>query len=115
MLLWGFFCLFAIILYTVLNVFVLFKVILCCQSILFRLWESLGLELVPELCSLLIGDVTHHEDAVRSAAADALSSAVSEYTDQSATVLEQLTELYQKKLYVRVSILFINFLNHGYH
>nr|XP_019949232.1 PREDICTED: eIF-2-alpha kinase activator GCN1 [Paralichthys olivaceus] len=64
-----------------------------------RLLESLALELAPELCSLLIGDVTHHEEAVRSAAADALSSAVSEYRDQSATVLGQLTELYQKKLY----------------
>ncbi|XP_060926868.1 stalled ribosome sensor GCN1 [Limanda limanda] len=64
-----------------------------------KLLESLALELVPELCCLLIGDVTHHEEAVRSAAADALSSAVSEYKDQSATVLGQLTELYQKKLY----------------
>nr|XP_043881729.1 eIF-2-alpha kinase activator GCN1 [Solea senegalensis] len=64
-----------------------------------KLWESLGLELVPELCSLLIGDVTHHEEAVRSAAADALSHAASEYRDQCATVLSQLTELYQKKLY----------------
>ncbi|XP_018524768.1 eIF-2-alpha kinase activator GCN1 [Lates calcarifer] len=64
-----------------------------------KLWESLGLELVPELCSLLIGDVTHHEEAVRSAAAEALSSAVSEYRDQSATVLGQLTELYHQKLY----------------
>eukprot|EP00064_Thunnus_orientalis_P015204 superscaffoldBa00002775_g15254 len=64
-----------------------------------KLWESLGLELVPDLCSLLIGDVTHHEEAVRSAAAEALSSAVSQYRDQSATVLGQLTELYHQKLY----------------
>uniref|UniRef100_A0A672G9N7 GCN1 activator of EIF2AK4 n=1 Tax=Salarias fasciatus TaxID=181472 RepID=A0A672G9N7_SALFA len=64
-----------------------------------KLWESLGLELVPELCSLLIGDVTHHEEAIRSAAAEALSSAVSQYKDQSATVLSQLTELYHQKLY----------------
>ncbi|KAM7392001.1 hypothetical protein PAMP_022644 [Pampus punctatissimus] len=64
-----------------------------------KLCESLGLELVPELCSLLIGDVTHHEEAVRSAAAEALSSAVSQYRDQSATVLGQLTELYHQKLY----------------
>uniref|UniRef100_A0A8D3CE50 GCN1 activator of EIF2AK4 n=1 Tax=Scophthalmus maximus TaxID=52904 RepID=A0A8D3CE50_SCOMX len=64
-----------------------------------KLWESLGLELVPELCPLLIGDVTHHEEAVRTAVAEALSRAVSEYRDQSATVLGQLTELYQKKLY----------------
>ncbi|XP_072770375.1 stalled ribosome sensor GCN1-like [Nerophis lumbriciformis] len=64
-----------------------------------KLWESLDLELVPELCSLLISDITHHEEAVRSAAAEALSSAVSQYTDQSAPVLGQLTELYHQKLY----------------
>ncbi|KAE8291635.1 eIF-2-alpha kinase activator GCN1 [Larimichthys crocea] len=64
-----------------------------------KLWESLDLELVPELCSLLIGDVTHHEEVVRSAGAEALSSAVSQYRDQSATVLGQLTELYHQKLY----------------
>uniref|UniRef100_UPI0037E8FE79 stalled ribosome sensor GCN1 n=1 Tax=Semicossyphus pulcher TaxID=241346 RepID=UPI0037E8FE79 len=64
-----------------------------------KLWESLDLELVPEICSLLIGDVTHHEEAVRSAAAEALSNAVSQYRDQSATVLGQLTELYHQKLY----------------
>ncbi|KAL2092754.1 hypothetical protein ACEWY4_012552 [Coilia grayii] len=64
-----------------------------------KLWECLCLELVPELCSLLIDDVTHHEEAVRSAGAEALSSAVSQYCDQSAAVLGQLTELYQQKLY----------------
>jgi len=67
----------------------------------FRLWDSLGLELVPELCSLLIGDVTYHEEAVRTASADALSSAVSQYKGQSGPVLGKLTELYHKKLYVR--------------
>lgn len=50
---------------------------------------------------MLIGDVTHHEEAIRSAGAEALSSAVSQYKDQSATVLGQLTELYHQKLYVR--------------
>ncbi|XP_061672508.1 stalled ribosome sensor GCN1 [Syngnathoides biaculeatus] len=64
-----------------------------------KLWQSLDLELVPELCSLLIGDITHHEEAVRCAAAEALSSAVSQYRDQSAPVLGQLTELYHQKLY----------------
>ncbi|XP_033829216.1 eIF-2-alpha kinase activator GCN1 [Periophthalmus magnuspinnatus] len=69
------------------------------RSLAEKLWESLGLELVPELCALLIGDVTHHEEVVRLAAAEALSSAISQYKDQSATVLSQLTELYQQKLY----------------
>lgn len=69
--------------------------------LLLRLWESLDLELVPDLCPLLIGDVTHHQEAIRSASAEALSSAVSQYQDQSAPVLGQLTELYHQKLYVR--------------
>ncbi|KAI1900715.1 hypothetical protein AGOR_G00052750 [Albula goreensis] len=64
-----------------------------------KLWESLCLELVPDLCSLLIGDVTHHEEAVRTAGAEALSSAVSQYRDQAPAVLAQLTELYHQKLY----------------
>ncbi|XP_050973844.1 eIF-2-alpha kinase activator GCN1 [Labeo rohita] len=64
-----------------------------------KLWQALFLDLVPELCSLLIQDVIHHEEAVRSASAEALSSAVSQYREQSATVLTQLTELYHQKLY----------------
>uniref|UniRef100_A0A8C2BGT6 GCN1 activator of EIF2AK4 n=1 Tax=Cyprinus carpio TaxID=7962 RepID=A0A8C2BGT6_CYPCA len=64
-----------------------------------KLWQALCLDLVPELCSLLIEDVIHHEEAVRSAGAEALSSAVSQYRDQSATVLTKLTELYHQKLY----------------
>ncbi|XP_035236035.1 eIF-2-alpha kinase activator GCN1 [Anguilla anguilla] len=64
-----------------------------------KLWESLCLELVPELCALLIGDVTHHEEAVRSAGAEALSSAVSQYRGQAPAALGQLTQLYHQKLY----------------
>uniref|UniRef100_A0A3P9ANS1 TOG domain-containing protein n=1 Tax=Esox lucius TaxID=8010 RepID=A0A3P9ANS1_ESOLU len=64
-----------------------------------RLWDALCLELVPELCCLLIGDVTHHEEAVRSAGAEALSSAINQYRDQAPTVLGQLNELYHEKLY----------------
>ncbi|XP_034077743.1 eIF-2-alpha kinase activator GCN1 [Gymnodraco acuticeps] len=70
-----------------------------CRALSEKLWESLGLELVPDLCSLLIGDVTHHEEAVRSAAAEALSSAVSKYRDQAPAVLGLLTQLYHEKLY----------------
>uniref|UniRef100_A0A672LCH7 GCN1 activator of EIF2AK4 n=1 Tax=Sinocyclocheilus grahami TaxID=75366 RepID=A0A672LCH7_SINGR len=54
-----------------------------------KLCQALCLDLVPELCSLLIEDVIHHEEAVRSAGAEALSSAVSQYREQSATVLTQ--------------------------
>ncbi|KAJ4944183.1 hypothetical protein JOQ06_012728, partial [Pogonophryne albipinna] len=70
-----------------------------CRALSEKLWESLGLELVPDLCSLLIVDVTHHEEAVRSAAAEALSSAVSTYRDQAPAVLGLLTQLYHEKLY----------------
>ncbi|XP_066545283.1 stalled ribosome sensor GCN1 isoform X2 [Amia ocellicauda] len=64
-----------------------------------RLWQSLCLEVVPELCTLLIGDVTQAEGAVRAAGADALSSAVSQYRDRAPAVMGQLVELYQEKLY----------------
>ncbi|XP_030646777.1 eIF-2-alpha kinase activator GCN1 [Chanos chanos] len=64
-----------------------------------KLSQALCLELVPELCPLLIADVTHHEEVVRTAGAEALSSAVSQYRDQAPSVLAQLTELYHQKLY----------------
>ncbi|XP_018587208.2 LOW QUALITY PROTEIN: eIF-2-alpha kinase activator GCN1 [Scleropages formosus] len=64
-----------------------------------KLWQSLCLELVPELCALLIDDVTHHEGAVRAAGAEALSNAVSCYREQAPAVLARLTELYHQKLY----------------
>nr|XP_055023389.1 eIF-2-alpha kinase activator GCN1 [Misgurnus anguillicaudatus] len=64
-----------------------------------KLWQALCLELVSDLCPMLIEDVIHHEEVVRSAGAEALSSAVSQYQDQSATVLSQLIELYHQKLF----------------
>nr|XP_033809981.1 eIF-2-alpha kinase activator GCN1 isoform X2 [Geotrypetes seraphini] len=64
-----------------------------------RLWESMALELQPELCSMLLKDITYHEEAVRQAAAKALSSAVMQYRDQAADIMSRLTETYQEKLY----------------
>ncbi|XP_075070961.1 stalled ribosome sensor GCN1 [Mixophyes fleayi] len=64
-----------------------------------RFWESLGLELQPDLCSLLIKDVIYHEEAVRHAGAEALSHAVSEYRNQATEVMKKLVELYHEKLY----------------
>ncbi|CAH2295310.1 eIF-2-alpha kinase activator GCN1 [Pelobates cultripes] len=64
-----------------------------------RFWESMGLELQPELCSLLIDDVIYHEEAVRQAGAEALSHAVEEYCDQATEVMKKLIELYHEKLY----------------
>lgn len=60
----------------------------------------MGLELQPDLCSLLIKDVIYHEEAVRQAGAEALSKAVAQYQNQAAEVMNKLTEIYQEKLYV---------------
>ncbi|XP_053558036.1 eIF-2-alpha kinase activator GCN1 [Bombina bombina] len=64
-----------------------------------RFWEAMGLELQPDLCSLLINDVIYHEEAVRQAGAEALSHAVAEYCDQATPVMNKLIELYHEKLY----------------
>ncbi|XP_077317570.1 stalled ribosome sensor GCN1 [Lithobates pipiens] len=62
-------------------------------------WDSLDLKLQPDLCSLLIKDVIHHEEAMRQAGAEALSHAVAEYRNQATEVLKKLVELYHEKLY----------------
>ncbi|KAK1328698.1 hypothetical protein QTO34_012273 [Cnephaeus nilssonii] len=64
-----------------------------------RLWSSMGLDLQPDLCSLLIDDVIYHEAAVRQAGAEALSQAVARYQRQAAEVMGRLMEIYQEKLY----------------
>ncbi|EMP24440.1 Translational activator GCN1 [Chelonia mydas] len=63
------------------------------------LWESMGLELQPDLCSLLIKDIIYYEEAVRQAGAEALSKAVEQYRNQAAEVMSKLMEIYQEKLY----------------
>uniref|UniRef100_A0A2R8ZUA1 Stalled ribosome sensor GCN1 n=1 Tax=Pan paniscus TaxID=9597 RepID=A0A2R8ZUA1_PANPA len=64
-----------------------------------RLWSMMGLDLQPDLCSLLIDDVIYHEAAVRQAGAEALSQAVARYQRQAAEVMGRLMEIYQEKLY----------------
>uniref|UniRef100_A0A8C3WWR0 Stalled ribosome sensor GCN1 n=1 Tax=Catagonus wagneri TaxID=51154 RepID=A0A8C3WWR0_9CETA len=64
-----------------------------------RLWSIMGLDLQPDLCSLLIDDVIYHEAAVRQAGAEALSQAVARYQRQAAEVMGRLMEIYQEKLY----------------
>ncbi|ETE58940.1 Translational activator GCN1, partial [Ophiophagus hannah] len=48
-----------------------------------RLWVSMALELQPDICSILIQDVIHHEQAVRQAGAEALSKGVEQYRSQT--------------------------------
>ncbi|XP_061459241.1 stalled ribosome sensor GCN1 [Rhineura floridana] len=64
-----------------------------------RLWESMGLELQADICSVLIKDVIHHEEAVRQAGAEALSKSVERYRSQTRDVMTKLMEIYQQKLY----------------
>ncbi|EHH66764.1 hypothetical protein EGM_03816 [Macaca fascicularis] len=64
-----------------------------------RLWLMMGLDLQPDLCSLLIDDEIYHEAAVRQAGAEALSQAVARYQRQAAEVMGRLMEIYQEKLY----------------
>ncbi|XP_047618728.1 eIF-2-alpha kinase activator GCN1 isoform X2 [Phacochoerus africanus] len=64
-----------------------------------RLWSIMGLDLQPDLCSLLIDDVIYHEAAVRQAGAEALSQAVARYQRQAAEVMDKLMGIYQEKLY----------------
>ncbi|XP_072839500.2 stalled ribosome sensor GCN1 [Pogona vitticeps] len=64
-----------------------------------RLWESMGLELQPDICSVLIKDVIHYEEAVRQAGAEALSKGVEQYRSQTRDVMAKLMEIYQEKLY----------------
>ncbi|XP_053225790.1 eIF-2-alpha kinase activator GCN1 isoform X2 [Podarcis raffonei] len=64
-----------------------------------RLWESMGLELQPDICSVLIKDVIHYEEAVRQAGAEALSKSVEQYRSQTRDVMTKLMEIYQEKLY----------------
>ncbi|XP_043924837.1 eIF-2-alpha kinase activator GCN1 [Protopterus annectens] len=64
-----------------------------------KLWNAIALEVHPDLCFLLIKDVIYHEEAIRQAAAEALSSAVSVYPEQAAEVLAKLMAIYQEKLY----------------
>ncbi|KAM8961528.1 stalled ribosome sensor GCN1 isoform 1-T1 [Pelodytes ibericus] len=64
-----------------------------------QFWESMDLELQPELCSLLIDDVIYHEEAVRQAGAEALSHAVEKYRGQATEVMKKLIDIYHEKLF----------------
>ncbi|KAL7986757.1 hypothetical protein Chor_013040 [Crotalus horridus] len=64
-----------------------------------RLWTSMALELQSDICSILINDVIHHEQAVRQAGAEALSKGVEQYRSQTRDVMAKLMEIYQEKLY----------------
>ena len=56
---------------------------------------------MPEsLCRALLADVVHDVDVIREAAASALSVAVQSHKDLTATILQELFDLYEVKLKV---------------
>ncbi|CAH1802155.1 unnamed protein product [Owenia fusiformis] len=70
-----------------------------------KVWTDTGLELSPELCSLLIEDVSHNEKVVREAAAQAMAQVAKEYSEQIQTILQLLMVKYQDKLYMPPPVL----------
>lgn len=58
------------------------------------------MELDPNLCMLLLVDLTHHEEVVRVGAAKGLADALEQFPDYLPAILSQLLEIYQDKLYV---------------
>ncbi|XP_033102350.1 eIF-2-alpha kinase activator GCN1-like [Anneissia japonica] len=62
------------------------------------LWESADLQVHRDLCQLLLEDVIHHEEVIRSAASEALENVLNEFPDQVDGVLKKLFEIYEDKL-----------------
>lgn len=65
-----------------------------------RLWSDREFPDYAELFPMLIADVVHDEGAVREAAADGLAGAVALHPKYVKTVLDELLEVYEDKLYV---------------
>ncbi|XP_071945406.1 stalled ribosome sensor GCN1-like [Antedon mediterranea] len=62
------------------------------------LWEEAGLEVHKDLCQLLLKDIVHSEEVIRTAASEALANALHEFPDQVEEVLKTLFDLYDDKL-----------------
>ena len=54
------------------------------------------------MCSTLLTDVVHDVEVIREAAAAALSAAVKSHEDLAAAILQELFDLYQAKLKVKL-------------
>ena len=70
----------------------------------FRLWQEVGYSVPEPLCSALLEDVVHDVEVIRKAAAPALAAAVTEHPDVAPSILQQLVDLYDVKLKVRIWI-----------
>ncbi len=54
----------------------------------------------PQLCTSLVTDTTHTEEAIREAASLGLANALADNGDYVPAVLQTLIALYEEKLYV---------------
>ena len=68
-----------------------------------RIWEESGQDVAAKLCSLMIADVIHDEAVVRESTAEALAACLATHGNRIDTVLQQLIEVYEEKLYVSVT------------
>jgi hypothetical protein len=69
-------------------------------TISFRLFENAGLEMCPELCTSLIDELIHTEEAIRKSASLGLGQVLEEYPDHCAATLSMIFDKYEDMLYV---------------
>ena len=74
----------------------------------FRLWQEVGYSVPEPLCSALLEDVVHDVEVMRKAAAPALAAAVTEHPDVAPSILQQLVDLYDVKLKVRIWLVLLS-------
>ena len=56
----------------------------------------MGLELIPEVCEMLLKDVTHSQEIIRLMAAEALAAATSAFPEKLGELLQLFIKLYDE-------------------
>lgn len=64
-----------------------------------ELWQRLNFSKMPDLCELILKDVTYKEMLVRQAAADALADLFNDFPGHVDSTIQKLLEIYHEKLY----------------
>jgi hypothetical protein len=67
---------------------------------MYRLWENAELSLAPEVCTMLVDNTVHAESCIRTAAAEALATALEQHPHYLDMAMSRLLEMYEEKLYV---------------
>ena len=60
------------------------------------------MEIVGDICPMLVEDVAHHEEDIRTAASESLAHALQLNNEYVSVVIKQLLQLYREKYYVRI-------------